>query len=159
MICKKILTLVVLAALLGIFNCTGDPPEATGTFNVVFSGNINDEFQGNAFFELVPNNTIGVIYITLAESETVYFRLTFYNPDPAQIFLEPGSYTVVGQLGQNVPGEVLVEYINEQGTFSAASGEVRVGIVKNNQIKGEVVNALFNLLNTSCNGNFDAIPD
>lgn len=159
MIFKRILTVVILAGLLGILNCTSDPPEATGTFNVAFSGNVTDQVQGEATFRLVPNNTNGLIIINLIQSPSVYMRLSFFNPDPAQIFLEPGTYTVVDQLGQNVPGEVLVDYFNNQGSFSASSGEIKVGIVKESQIKGNLVNVRFTILNSSCNGAFDAIPE
>ncbi len=159
MIFKRILTIVILAGLPGIYNCTNDPPEATGTFNIVFSGTITDQVQGKATFDLVPSNTNGLIIINLIQSSSVSLRLSFFNPDPSQIFLEPGTYTVVSQLGQNVPGEVLVDYTNSQGSFSAASGEIRVGIVKESQIKGDLVNVRFNLLNSSCNGAFDAIPE
>ena len=152
-------TFIIIASIIGIAHCTDDPPEATGTFNVQFSGNISDQLQGNASFRLDPLNTNGLIIVRLDESEFIYLRLSFFNPDPNQIFLEPGSYNVVDRLGQNIPGEVLVDYVNEQGSFNAASGEIRVGIVKNSQIKGELVNVRFNLLNSSCNGSFDAIPE
>ena len=159
MIIKRIFTFIILAALLGVLDCTSDPPEATGTFNIVFSGTITDQLQGKATFRLTPSSTNGIILVSLDQSQTVYLRLSFFNPDPTQIFLEPGTYTVVEQLGQNVPGEVLVDYINAQGSFSASSGEIRVGIVKESQIRGDLVNVRFNLLNSSCNGNFDAIPE
>lgn len=161
MVIKRILTLVITVALLGILNCTSDTPEATGTFNVVFSGNITDQLQGRATFRLTPSNSFGRIEVILAESSSTYLRLTFYNPDASQIFLEPGSYTVVEQAGQNVPDEVLVDYITSMGSISAASGEIRVGIAKENQIKGDLVNVKFNLLNAdaTCNGSFDAIPE
>ena len=159
MIFKKILIVVILAGLPGIFNCTSDSPEASGTFNVGFSGNINDQIQGQATFRLTPTNSYGLIVVNLEESPSVYLRLSFYNPDGSQIFLEPGTYTVVEQAGQNVPDEVLVDYFTAQGSFSAASGEIRVGIVKENQLKGDLVNVRFNLLNSTCNGSFDAIPD
>lgn len=159
MIFKRILTIMILAAILGMIHCTSDPPESSGTFNIVFNGNITDEIQGKATFQLIPSNTNGLIIVNLDQSQSVYLRLSFFNPDPAQIFLEPGTYTVVDQLGQNIPGEVLVDYFNSQGSFKAASGEIRVGIVKESQIRGDLVNVRFNLLNSSCNGNFDAIPD
>lgn len=159
MVFKRILTLAIIVALLGILNCTSDTPEATGTFNVVFSGSITDQLQGHATFRLTPSNSFGRIEVILEESSTDYLRLTFYNPDASQIFLEPGSYTVVEQAGQNVPDEVLVDYITSQGSFSASSGEVRVGIAKDNQIKGDLVNVKFNLPSATCNGTFDAIPE
>jgi hypothetical protein len=156
---KKILTLIITAIMLGIFRCTSDPPEPTGTFQVAFSGTINDEVQGDATFKLVPNNTNGLIIINLTQSSSDYFRLSFFNTDPAQIFLDPGTYTVVEQLGQNVTGEVIVDYFNNLGKFSATSGEIRVGVVKESQIKGDLLNVQFNLLNSACNGNFDAIRE
>lgn len=155
---KRILTFAIMVALLGILNCTNDPPEPTGTFNAVFSGNITDQLQGQATFSLTPSNSFGRIEVILAESSSTYLRLTFYNPDASQIFLEPGSYAVVDQAGQNVPDEVLVDYVTSMGSISAASGEVRVGIAKENQIKGDLVNVKFNLPDATCNGTFDAIP-
>ncbi len=155
----RIFTFIILAGILGISHCTDNPPGPTGTFNVIFSGNISDQLQGNASFRLEPANTNGLIIVQLSESQNVYVRLSFFNPDPNQIFLEPGSYNVVDRLDQNIPGEVLVDYVSLQGTFNATSGEIRIGIVKDNQIRGELVNVRFNLLNSSCNGTFDAIPD
>jgi hypothetical protein len=159
MLLKKIITAVLVIALAGILGCTDDPPEPTGTFNVLFSGDISEQLQGQAYFELLPRNTNGLIVVSLVQSESILLRLTFFNTDPVQIFLEPGTYTVVNQLDQNVTREVLVDYVTDQGTFNAASGELRVGIVKQSQIKGEVVDVRFNLLNSSCSGSFDAIPE
>jgi len=155
---KRILTFAIMVALLGILNCTNDPPEPTGTFNVVFSDNISDQLQGQATFSLTPSNSFGRIEVILAESSSTYLRLTFYNPDASQIFLEPGSYSVVEQAGQNVPDEVLVDYVTSMGSISAASGEIRIGIAKENQIKGDLLNVKFNLPDATCNGTFDAIP-
>jgi hypothetical protein len=155
---KRIITFAIMVVLLGILNCTNDPPEPTGTFKVVFSGNITNQLQGQATFTLTPSNSFGRIEVILAESSSTYLRLTFYNPDASQIFLEPGSYSVVEQAGQNVPDEVLVDYVTSMGSISAASGEVRVGIAKENQIKGDLVNIKFNLPDATCNGTFDAIP-
>jgi hypothetical protein len=158
MLLKRIITAVFLLVIAGMFSCTSDPPEPTGIFDVVFSGDISDQLQGQASFELLPRNTNGLIVVSLVQSESILLRLTFFNTDPVQIFLEPGTYSVVNQLDQNVPKEVLVDYVTEQGTFNAASGEIRVGIVKQSQIKGEIVNVRFNLLDSSCSGSFDAIP-
>ena len=85
-------------------------------------------------------------------------RLTFPNPNNNQIQLEPGTYTIVPQLNQDIFSEVLVDYIDDNLSFTAASGEVRVGISKPTQISGRIVDAEFSLLRSMCNGTFDAIP-
>ncbi|MBS0000553.1 MAG: hypothetical protein KFF73_16355 [Cyclobacteriaceae bacterium] len=155
----KIFSYILISVIIGLLSCTSDPQEPTGTFNVTLSGGLNDQLQGNARFNLLPSSTNGRIIINLEQSESVYIRLTFFNPDPAQIFLEPGTYTVVDQAGQNVTSEVLVDYISQVGSFSASSGAINVGIVKDTQIKGDLVNILFNTINVTCNGSFDAIPE
>jgi hypothetical protein len=155
---NRIFSYIIIAAIAVLSGCTNDRPEPAGNFSLTFTGGLNEKLQGNARFELIPSSTFGRIIIHLEESQTRLVRLTFFNPDPAQIFLEPGTYRVVAQAGQNVPNEVLVTYISNVGTISASSGEIKVGIVKNSQIKGTLVNVIFSTLNITCNGNFDTIP-
>jgi hypothetical protein len=155
---NNIIPFILLTVISGLFSCSTDTPEPSGKFSVTLTGGIDDQLQGNATFELIPNNVNGRLTIMLVESESRTIRLVFFNPDPAQIFLEPGTYTVVAQAGQNVPDEVLVDFISVAGTFSATSGEINVGIVKNTQIRGDLVNVAFSTLNITSNGNFDAIP-
>jgi hypothetical protein len=155
---NNIIPYILITVIAGLFSCSDDTPEPTGKFSVTFTGGIDEQLQGNARFELIPGSTNGRLMVTLEESMSRTIRLTFFNPDPAQIFLEPGTYTVVVQAGQNVPDEVLVEFLSEAGSFSATSGVIEVGIVKNTQIKGNLVNVVFSTLNITCRGNFDAIP-
>lgn len=150
---------IIISLMVTLAGCSDDPPEPTGRFSLTFTGGLSEQLEGEARFDLVPGSTIGRIIIYLEESETKVVRLTFFNPNPTQIFLEPGTYTVVTQAGQNVMEEVLVDYISNIGTISASTGEVQVGIVKNTQIKGNLVGVNFSTLNITCNGNFDAIPE
>ena len=154
-----IVSIFLIAIMAVLSNCSNESPQPSGQFNVTLSGGLSDQLQGEARFELVPVSPNGRIIITLRESESAYIRLTFVNPDPNQIFLEPDSYNVVSQLGQDVLKEVLVDFVSQVGTFTATSGEIRVGIVKNSQIKGDLVNVLFSTLNITSNGTFDAIPE
>jgi hypothetical protein len=51
----------------------------------------------------------------------VLLRILFPNQRTSQIFLEPGTYTIVPPLGNNIPSEVLVDFINGGTSFTAYS--------------------------------------
>jgi hypothetical protein len=141
-----------------IFSCTSSNPEPTGTFTATFTGNFSNEFEGTARFELIPSGINGIIHIVLKETNDTYLRLSFPNTDPNQILLEPGTYTIVPQLGNNILSEVLVDYIDGPLSHTAQSGQVNIGISKQDQISGQIQNAEFSTLMSMCNSTFDAIP-
>lgn len=142
-----------------LFNrCTSNNPEPTGLFTANFTGDFSKTMEGNARFRLEPAGDNGILIIQLKESNNVFLRLSFFNSSPSQIFLEPGTYNIVPQLGNNIPSEVLVDFINGGLSFTAQSGEVRIGISKPGQISGEFVNAEFSFLSSMCNGTFDSTP-
>ena len=152
------LIILIISISVLFAGCKDDNPKPTGLFNASFSGDFNKEMEGNARFRLEPAGANGVIIIQLRESDEVLLRLTFPNPSLTEIFLEPGSYTVVPQFGNNIPKEVLLDFINGQLSFKAQSGEVRIGISKPDQISGQIVNAEFSLLQSTCNSTFDSTP-
>lgn len=155
--CKGLL--FVLFLFIFITGCTSDNPEPTGTFTATFSGNFNEELEGTALFRLEPSGINGIIFIHLRETNDRFLRITLPNPDPAQIFLEPGTYTIVTQLGNDIRSEALVDYIEGQLTFKATSGQLKIGISKSTQISGQIENAEFSVLMSMCNASFDAIPE
>ncbi len=153
----KVLPTVIIMGLITQTGCLNDPPKATGTFVIQFTGDIENRYEGKAYFTLTPSNTNGLITIRMDISSSSFIRLTFFNPDPGQIFLEPGTYVIVDRLTQDIENEVLFDYIDNSGSYNATSGEVRVGIVKNSQIKGEIISAVLSDLNSQCSGDFDAV--
>ena len=142
-----------------ISGCTSNNPDPTGIFNASFSGDFNKTIEGDARFKLEPSGINGIVLIHLRESNDVYLRITFPNPSPTQIFLEPGTYTIVPQLGNNIPSEVLVDFFNGGLSFTAQSGQIKIGISKPTQISGQIVNAEFSLLKSMCDGTFDSTPE
>lgn len=138
--------------------CTNDNPDPTGLFNAEFTGDFTESLEGNARFSLQASGTNGIVIIQLKESDDIFIRLTLPNASPNQIFIEPGTYTIVPQFGNNLPSEVLVDFIDGNLSFTASNGEVNVGISKPNQLSGTIVNAEFQLLRSMCNGTFDSTP-
>lgn len=138
---------------------TTDNPEATGTFRAEFTGDFSKVMDGNAAFRLEASGINGIVIVRLNESETSYIRLTFPNPSPTEIVLEPGTYTIVKQLNNDIWSEVLVDYVDKGSSFSATSGFIGIGISKETQLSGDIRNASFTLLNSTCNGTFDAKPE
>ena len=152
---KSGLLLFMIPVLLA---CTNDNPDPTGLFNAEFTGDFTESLEGNARFSLQASGTNGIVIIQLKESDDIFIRLSLPNASPNQIFIEPGTYTIVPQFGNNLPSEVLVEFIDGNLSFSASSGEVNVGISKPAQLSGTIVNAEFQLLRSMCNGTFDSTP-
>jgi len=138
---------------------TTDNPEATGTFRAEFTGDFSKVMEGDSYFRLEPSGINGIIIIRLDESETSFLRLTFPNPSPTEIVLDPGTYTIVTQLGNNIIREVLVDFVDNGISFTANSGSVGIGISKETQLAGDIINASFPLLSSTCNGNFNAKPE
>ena len=153
---KGILFTISFYWLLG---CTSDNPQPTGLFSASFSGNFIKAIEGNARFRLEPSGGTGILFIHLRESNNTFIRFTFLNPSPSEIFLEPGSYTIVPQLGNDLRSEVLVDYVENGLTFTANSGEIQIGVSKPAQISGKIVSAEFSNLRSMCNGTFDAMPE
>ena len=152
---KRVLLLFMIPI---IFSCTEDNPDPTGLFDAEFSGDFQKILEGSATFELQPRGSNGIVIVYLRESNDVFIRLTFPNSSPNELFIEPGTYTIVTQLGNDLTTEVLVDYID--GTsFTASSGEVNVGISKPTQLAGTISNAEFRVLRSMCNGTFNAIPE
>jgi hypothetical protein len=139
--------------------CTNDNPEPTGLFDAEFTGDFNATLEGSASFELEPRGSNGIIIVSLRESNDVFIRLSFPNASPSSIFIEPGTYTVVTQLGNDLASEVLVDYIDGKTSFTASSGEVNIGISKPTQLAGTIANAEFQILRSMCNGTFNSIPE
>ena len=152
---KHILFLLILIAFT---QCTKDNPEPTASFRINLTGDISKVFEGTATFKLEPLGDNGILTIRLDGGNSEFIRLTYLNPDPAQIFLEPGTYNVVPQLGNEIKKEVLVDFVTVSNTFIASSGQVTVGISKNSQITGNLNSVFFNIPNTTANGSYDAIP-
>ena len=150
--------LFILLLLAFLSHCTKDNPEPTGVFNINLSGNINKVFNGTATFSMQPLGDNGILTIRLDGGNSEFIRLTYLNPDPEQIFLEPGTYNVVPQLGNEIRKEVLVDFVTPTNVFTAANGEVTVGISKNSQITGKLIDVFFQVPNTTANGNYDAVP-
>ena len=150
--------LLILILLTFLVHCTKDNPDPTGTFNISLTGNINKVFDGTATFSMQPLGDNGILTIQLDGGNSEFIRLTYLNPDPEQIFLEPGTYNVVPQLGNEIRKEVLVDFVTPTNVFTAGSGEVTVGISKNSQITGKLINVFFQVPNTTADGNYDAIP-
>ena len=152
--------LVLITLIFSFVSCgTTDNPEVTGTFTAEFSGDFSKAIDGNATFRLEGSGLNGIIIVRLDESETSYIRLTFPNPSPTEIVLEPGTYTIVKQLNNDIWNEVLVDYVDNGLSFSASSGSVGIGISKETQLSGDIRNASFTLLSSICNGTFDAKPE
>jgi hypothetical protein len=149
--------LLSIIALLS--TCTNDNPEPTGLFDAEFTGDFNATLEGSASFELEPRGSNGIIIVSLRESNDVFIRLSFPNASPSSIFIEPGTYTVVTQLGNDLASEVLVDYIDGKTSFTASSGEVNIGISKPTQLAGTIANAEFQILRSMCNGTFNSIPE
>jgi len=141
-----------------LFACTNENPEPTGLFDAEFTGDFKEMLEGSARFELEPRGVNGIVTIHLKQSNDVFIRLSLPNGSPSQIFLEPGTYTIVPQLGSNLPSEVLVDFINGNLSFSASSGEVNIGVSKPTQLAGTIANAEFQVLRSMCNGTFNSIP-
>lgn len=142
-----------------LLQCTQENPDPTGSFQINLTGNINKVFSGTATFNLQPQGDNGILTIRLDGGNSEFIRLTYLNPDPNQIFIEPGTYTVVSQLGNDITKEVLADYVTPTNVFAAESGEITVGISKNTQITGKLNNVFFLIPNTTANGNYDAIPN
>jgi hypothetical protein len=142
-----------------VMGCTSDNPEPTGTFSASLSGNFTSNLEGTARFRLEPSGINGIVIIQLKESDDVFVRLSFPNSSPSQIFLEPDTYSIVPQLGNDLTSEVLVDFINNGISYTARGGEIAIGISKPDQISGEIVSAEFDVLKSMCNGQFDAIPE
>ncbi len=145
-------------SILILFACTNDNPDPTGLFDAEFTGDFEDTLEGSAAFELEPRGSNGIILVYLRESNDVFIRLSFPNASPSQIFIEPGTYSVVSQLGNDLASEVLVDFINGDASFSASSGQVNIGISKPNQLAGTIADAEFQILRSMCNGTFNSIP-
>jgi hypothetical protein len=152
---KSFFLLSVIALL---FACTNDNPDPTGLFDAEFTGDFQETLEGSATFELEPRGSNGVVIVYMRESNDVFIRLTFPNASPNEIFIEPGTYTVVAQLGNDLTSEVLVDYIDGDLSFTASSGEVNIGISKPTQLAGTIASAEFQILRSMCNGTFNAIP-
>lgn len=149
----------LLSIITLLSTCTNDNPEPTGLFDAEFTGDFNATLEGSASFELEPRGSNGIIIVSLRESNDVFIRLSFPNASPSSIFIEPGTYTVVTQLGNDLASEVLVDYIDGKTSFTASSGEVNIGISKPTQLAGTIANAEFQILRSMCNGTFNSIPE
>jgi hypothetical protein len=141
-----------------LFACTNDNPDPTGLFDAEFTGDFQETLEGSATFELEPRGSNGVVIVYLRESNDVFIRLTLPNASPNEIFIEPGTYNIVTQLGNDLLSEVLVDFIDGSLSFTASSGEVNIGISKPTQLAGTIANAEFQILRSMCNGTFNAIP-
>ena len=139
--------------------CTGDNPEPTGLFGATFSGDFTYDMEGNARFRLEPSGNNGIVIVNLTESNNTFIRIVLPNPNASKILLEPGTYTIVTQLGNDVFTEALVDFVKDGLTFKAQSGQVNIGISKTTQISGQIANAEFSVLRSMCNGTFDSIPE
>ena len=148
----------LLSVIVLLFACTNDNPDPTGLFDAEFTGDFQETLEGNATFELEPRGSNGVVIVYLRESNDVFIRLSFPNASPNEIFIEPGTYTVVTQLGNDLTSEVLVDFIDGNLSFTASSGEVNIGISKPTQLAGTIASAEFQLLRSMCNGTFDSTP-
>jgi hypothetical protein len=151
--------LIFVLSFYFLVGCTSNNPEPTGTFTATFSGNFSEELEGTARFFLQPSGINGILFILLRETNEKYIQITIPNTDPVQILLEPGTYTIVPQLGNDILSEVLVDYVDGPLSFTATSGQLKIGISKSTQISGQIENAEFNILMSTCNGTFDAIPE
>ena len=152
---KRVFLFFVIPAL---FACTEDNPDPTGLFDAEFTGDFQKTLEGNAEFELEPRGSNGIVIVYLRESNDVFIRLTFPNASPNELFIEPGTYTVVTQLGNNLLSEVLVDFIDGSRSFTASGGELNIGISKPTQLAGTIADAEFQILRSMCNGTFNAIP-
>ncbi len=148
----------LLLAIPLLFACTNDNPDPSGLFDAEFTGNFAETLEGSATFELEPRGSNGVVIVYLRESNDVFIRLSFPNASPSQVFIEPGTYTVVTQLGNDLASEVLVDFIDGNASFSASGGQVNIGISKPAQLAGTIDNAEFQILRSMCNGTFNSIP-
>ena len=148
----------LLSVIVLLFACTNDNPDPTGLFDAEFTGDFQETLEGSATFELEPRGSNGVVIVYLRESNDVFIRLSFPNASPNEIFIEPGTYTVVTQLGNDLTSEVLVDFIDGNLSFTASSGEVNIGISKPTQLAGTIASAEFQLLRSMCNGTFDSTP-
>jgi hypothetical protein len=141
-----------------LFACTNDNPDPTGLFDAEFTGDFEKTLEGSASFELEPRGSNGIVIVYLQESNDVFIRLSIPNASPSEIFIEPGTYTIVPQLGNDLASEVLVDFINGNSSFTASSGEVNIGISKPTQLAGTISDAEFQILRSMCNGTFNSIP-
>ena len=141
-----------------LFACTNDNPDPTGLFDAEFTGDFKETLEGNASFVLEPRGSNGIVIVYLKESNDVFIRLSIPNASPSEIFIEPGTYTIVPQLGNDLTSEVLVDFINGNSSFTASSGEVNIGISKPTQLAGTISDAEFQILRSMCNGTFNSIP-
>jgi hypothetical protein len=153
---KSVFLLLAIPLLLA---CTEDNPDPTGLFDAEFTGDYAKTLEGSATFELEPRGSNGIIIVYLRESNDVFIRLTFPNASPSTVFIEPGTYTIVTQLGNDLASEVLVDFIDGNASFSASNGQVNIGISKPNQLAGTIANAEFQILRSMCNGTFNSIPE
>ncbi len=153
---KSVFILVAFPILLA---CTNDNPDPTGLFDAEFTGDFAKTLEGSATFELEPRGSNGVIIVYLRESNDVFIRLSFPNSSPTSVFIEPGTYTIVTQLGNDLASEVLVDFIDGNASFSASNGQVNIGISKPDQLAGTIANAEFQILRSMCNGTFNSIPE
>ena len=142
-----------------LFACTNDNPDPSGLFDAEFTWDFEEKLEGSAKFELEPRGCNGVFIVYLRESNDVFIRLSFPNSCPSAVFIEPGTYTVVTQLGNDLASEVLVDFIDGNASFSASSGQVNIGISKPTQLAGTITNAEFQILRSMCNGTFNSIPE
>jgi hypothetical protein len=161
---NKIKTLIrksafMLLAISILLACTNDNPDPTGLFDAEFTGDFAEKLEGSATFELEPRGSNGVIIVYLRESNDVFIRLSFPNSSPTSVFIEPGTYTIVTQLGNDLASEVLVDFIDGNASFSASNGQVNIGISKPDQLAGTIANAEFQILRSMCNGTFNSIPE
>jgi hypothetical protein len=161
---NKIKTLIrksafMLLAISILLACTNDNPDPTGLFDAEFTGDFAKTLEGSATFELEPRGSNGVIIVYLRESNDVFIRLSFPNSSPTSVFIEPGTYTIVTQLGNDLASEVLVDFIDGNASFSASNGQVNIGISKPDQLAGTIANAEFQILRSMCNGTFNSIPE
>ena len=149
---------ILLLIIPFLFTCTNDNPDPTGLFDAEFTGDFKDSLEGSARFELEPRGSNGIVIVYLMESNDVFIRLSFPNASPSQILLEPGTYTIVPQLGNDLLSEVLVDFIDGKSSFTASTGEVNIGISKPTQLAGTIANAEFKILRSMCNGTFNSTP-
>lgn len=153
---KSVFSLLAISIM---FACTNDNPDPTGLFDAEFTGDFEETLEGSATFELEPRGSNGIIIVYLRESNDVFIRLSFPNASPNTVFIEPGTYTIVTQLGNDLASEVLVDFIDGNASFSASSGQVNIGISKPTQLAGTIANAEFQILRSMCNGTFNSIPE
>jgi len=147
---------VLVLTLTWMNGCTPENEETSGVFSVRVTGDIQEEMEGDATFDLLPKDQYSYVIIRLEEDDLNYVRLSFINTSSTTIHLEPGEYNIVPQIAVNNQKEVLVDYFNDGIKYIGNSGSVSLGISKEAQLKGTINNANFPDINSLMSGNYDA---